>query len=129
MIKNKKQLKEAVKNNYKNITIKRIYTVNDNDKKNLHKSFKIKKIQSNAFMLDNNNWVYYDNIEVKDNTYYYYYYILENYAYLDDILKTAKDKGIEIIKIDENDKINKNNNANYKFGYKYISMINKIIEE
>ena len=42
--------------------------------------------------------------------------------------KQAKIKNIELIKIEDNDKINQNRLSNYKYIYKYIAIINEIME-
>ena len=131
MINNKNQLKNKLKENKNNITIKRVYNIDKNNKVQEGEVATVEKVQSNAFTvkyncLDREAWIYYDNIEVKDNKIIYYDYIPDYKQ--EEAEKQAKIKNIELIKIDDSDKINQNRLSNYKYVYKYISIINEIME-
>lgn len=129
MIENKNQLKKQLKENKNNIIITRIYNFDKNNKIKEGEQATIENVQSNAFTIKYNSldracWVYYDNIEVKDNKIIYYSYIPDYQK--EKAEEAAKEKNIELIKIDENDKINKNRLSNYNYIYKYIEMINEL---
>lgn len=131
MISNKNQFKNALKTNKDNIKIKRIYNFDKDNKIPEGSIADIIKVQSNAIVVDYKNinkqpWIYFDNVEIKDNKMIYYQYITEDKEEI--AFENAKRLGIDIIKLDskEYEKMNKNNNYNYK--YKYIYMINEIIE-
>lgn len=131
MINNKNQLKNKLKENKNNITIKRVYNIDKNNKVQEGEVATVEKVQSNAFTikyncLEREAWIYYDNIEVKDNKIIYYDYIPDYKQ--EEAEKAAKEKNIELIKIDDSDKINQNRLSNYKYIYKYISIINEIME-
>ena len=132
MITNKNQLKNKLKENKNNITIKRIYNLEKNNKIPEGSTATIEKVQSNAFTvkyncLDREAWIYYDNIEVKDNKIIYYCYVTD---YLKETAeKEARSKNIELIPVDPDDKINKNRCSNYNYIYKYVYIINEIIEK
>lgn len=131
MISNKNQFKKALKNNYNNIKIKRMYNFDKENKIPEGSIADIIKVQSNAIVvnyrdLNKQPWIYFDNVEIKDNKMIYYTYIPEDKE--DTAFENAKALNVEIIKLNdaEYQKINKNNNYNYR--YKYICMINEIIE-
>lgn len=129
MIENKNQLKKVLKENKNKIKIKRIYNLDKNNKIPEGSTATIEKVQSNAFtvkydILDRECWIYFDNIEVKDNKIYYYGYIPDYQK--EKAEEEAKKLNIELIKIDPDDKINKNRCSNYNYIYKYIEMVNKI---
>lgn len=137
MIKNKNQFKIALKNgNIKRV--KRIYNM-DNDNKIKEGSIGvITHIQSNAYTvkwdcLEKDAWTWFDTIEVVDNKIIYYDYIPSYYKNIDEIKeKLLHYKYSELIKISDNDKINndfKSGLHNWKYAYKYIVMINEIVEE
>lgn len=131
MINNKNQLKNKLKENKNNITIKRVYNIDKNNKVQEGEVATVEKVQSNAFTikyncLEREAWIYYDNIEVKDNKIIYYDYIPDYKQ--EEAEKQAKIKNIELIKIEDNDKINQNRLSNYKYIYKYIAIINEIME-
>lgn len=136
MIKNKNQFKIALKNgNIKKV--KRIYNM-DNDNKIKEGSIGvITHVQSNAYTakwecLDRDAWTWFDNIEVVDNKIIYYNYI-PDYKNIDEIKeKLSHYKYSDLISVNDNDKINDNYNkgySNWKYAYKYIVIINEIIEE
>lgn len=131
MITNKNQFKNALKTNKDNIKIKRIYNFDKKNKIPEGSIADIVKVQSNAIVvnyrdLNKQPWIYFDNVEIKENKMIYYTYIPENKE--DIAFKNAKTLNVEIIKLDDNEykKINKSSNYNYR--YKYICMINEIIE-
>lgn len=131
MINNKNQLKNKLKENKNNIIIKRVYNIDKNNKVQEGEIATVAKVQSNAFTikyncLEREAWIYYDNIEVKDNKIIYYDYIPDYKQ--EEAEKQAKIKNIELIKIDDSDKINQNRLSNYKYIYKYIYIINEIME-
>lgn len=131
MINNKNQFKNALKTNKDNIKIKRIYNFDKENKIPEGSLADIVKVQSNAIVvnyrdLNKQPWIYFDNVEIKDNKMIYYTYIPENKENI--AFENAKTLNVEIIKLGDNEyqKINKNSNYNYR--YKYICMINEIIE-
>lgn len=135
MITNKNQLKNKLQENKNNIIIKRIYNLDKNNKIPEGSTATIEKVQSNAFTikydcLDHEAWIYYDNIEIKDNKIYYYNYI-DNFD--DEKVKQAeteaKKRNIQLIPVKDDDKINKDRCSNYNYIYKYTVIINEIIEK
>ena len=131
MINNKNQLKKALKENKNKIFITRLYNFDDNNKIKVGDNATIEKVQSNAFTVkydayDKEAWIYYDNIDVKDNKIIYYDYIPEHKK--EEAEKLAKIKNIELLPVADDDKINNNKYSNYKYCYKYVIMINKIVE-
>ena len=131
MINNKNQFEKALKNNHNNIKIKRIYNFDKDNKIPQGSIADIIKVQSNAIVvnykeINKQPWIYFDNVEIKDNKMIYYQYIPENKEEI--AFENAKRLGIDIIKLDskEYEKMNKNNNYNYN--YKHVYMINEIIE-
>ncbi len=138
MINNKNQLKNKLKENKNNIIIKRIYNLDKNNKIAEGEEATVEKVQSNAFTvkyksLDREAWIYYDNIEIKDNKIYYYSYIDNfNAEKVEQAKEEAKKRNIELIPVKDDDKINDSYNKgynNYKYIYKYIIIINEIIEK
>ena len=135
MINNKNQLKNKLKENKNNIIIKRIYNLDKTNKIPEGETATVEKVQSNAFTiryksLDREVWIYYDNIEIKDNKIYYYSYIDDfNTEKVKQAEEEAKKRNIELIPVNTDDKINKNLQSNYKYIYKYIVIINEIIEK
>lgn len=132
MIKNKNQLKNRIKENKESIKIKRIYNIAKNNKISEGSIASIEKVQTNAFTIKYDNiakdvWIYYDNIDVEDNKIIYYGYIADYNKEAAE--KEAAEKHITLINVNPEDKINKNNYSNYKYVYKYITIINEIIEE
>lgn len=135
MIKNKNQFKIALKNG-RIKAIKRIYNM-DNDNKIKEGSVGvITHIQSNAYTvkwdcLEKDTWTWFDGIDVVNNCIIYYTYV-PDYTNIDEIKEMLSNtKYYELIKISDNDKINNNfkkNLHNWKYVYKYIIMINEIIE-
>lgn len=131
MISNKNQFKNALKTNKDNIKIKRIYNFDKENKIPEGSIADIIKVQSNAIVVNYRDinkqpWIYFDNVEIKDNKMIYYQYIPEDKEKI--AFENAKELNVEIIKLDDNEyqKINKNSNYNYR--YKYIHIINEIIE-
>ena len=131
MISNKNQFKKALKDNYNNIKIKRIYNFDKENKIPEESIADIIKVQSNAIRdnyraINKQPWIHFDNVEIKDNKMIYYQYIPEDKEEI--AFENAKTLNVEIIKLDDNEyqKINKNSNYNYR--YKYIYIINEIIE-
>lgn len=135
MIKNKNQFKIALKNgNVK--AIKRVYNVNNNNKIKEGNVGVVTYVQSNAYRLkwdclDSETWTYFDNIDVVDNKIIYYDYI-PDYKNIEEIKKLLSTRKYnELFEVSDNDKINdsyKNGYSNWKYTYKYIAMINEIIE-
>lgn len=131
MISNKNQFKNALKTNKDNIKIKRIYNF---DKSNIIPEGSVAdivKVQSNGIVINYKDinkqpWIYFDKVEIKDNEIIYYQYITQDEERL--AFKNAKNLGIDLIKLDnkEYEKMNKGNN--YTYTYKFIFMINKIME-
>lgn len=135
MITNKNQLKNKLKENKNNIIIKRLYNFEKDNKIPEGETGTIDTVQSNAFTikyncLDRAAWVYYDNIEIKDNKIIYYQYIDDfNIEKAENIKKQLESEGVEILPVSSDDKINKNRCSNYSYIYKYIYIINEIIEK
>lgn len=135
MIKNKNQFKIALKNG-RIKGIKRIYNM-DNDNKVKEGSIGIiTHIQSNEYRvkwdcLEKDSCTWFDSIEVVNNKIIYYGYIPE-YKNIDEIKeKLSHYKYSDLINVSDNDKVNsnyKNGYSNWKYAYKYIAMINEIIE-
>lgn len=131
MISNKNQFKNALKTNKDNIKIKRIYNFDKENKIPEGSLADIIRVQSNAIVVNYRDInkqprIYFDNVEIKDNKMIYYTYIPEDKE--DTAFENAKTLNVEIIKLDdiEYQKINKN--SNYNCRYKYIYIINEIIE-
>lgn len=135
MIKNKNQFKIALKNG-RIKAIKRIYNIDNYNKIKEGSVGVITHVQSNAYTvkwdcLEKDTWTWFDDIEVVDNKIIYYQYI-PNYANIDEfkgMLSTYKYN--ELIEVSEDDKINNNFKKglnNWKYAYKYIAMINEIVE-
>lgn len=134
MINNKNQLKKALKENKNKIIIKRLYNFDDNNKIKVGDTATIEKVQSNAFTIkydayDKEAWIYYDNIEVKDNKIIYYNYIDDfDEKRTAEKVEQLKKENVDIIPVETTDKINQNRYSNFKYVYKYIYIINKIVE-
>lgn len=131
MINNKNQLKKILKENKNKIFITRLYNFDESNKIKVGDIATIEKVQTNAFTIkyqayEKEAWIYYDNIEVSDNKIIYYNYIPEHRK--EDAEKIAKEKNINLLPVADNDKINNDKYCNYKYCYKYIIMINKIVE-
>lgn len=135
MIKNKNQFKIALKNgNVKNI--KRIYNFDSDNKIKEGSVGIITHIQSNAYTvkwncLEKDTWTWFDNIDIVNNCIIYYQYVPDYYNINDVKEKLSTYKHNELIEVSEDDKINNNFKKglnNWKYVYKYIAMINEIIE-
>lgn len=134
MIQNKNQLKKALKENKEGILIKRIYNLDTTNKINVGDVGYIAQVQSNAFTIKYENydracWVYYDDdmIEVKNGKIYYYNFVSKNEK--DRAIESAEKQGIELIEVLETDRVNRNRmHMDNKFIYKFVVMINEIIE-
>ena len=138
MIANKNQLKNKLKENKDSIIIKRLYNYEKDNKIPVGSIGTIEKVQSNAFTikydcLDRDCWVYYEaygNIEIKDNKIIYYQFIDDfNLEKTNNIKKQLESEGIEVLPVSLDDKINKNRCSNYNYIYKYVVIINEIIEK
>jgi ribose 5-phosphate isomerase RpiB len=135
MIINKNQLKNKLKENKNNIIIKRLYNFEKDNKIPEESTATIEKVQSNAFTvkyncLDREIWIRYDNIEIKDNKIIYYQYIDDfNIEKAENIKSMLESQGIQVFNVSIDDKINKNRMSNYNYIYKYIYIINEIIEK
>lgn len=131
MINNKNQFKKALKDNYNNIKIKRIYNFDKENKIPEGSIADIIKVQSNAIRINYRDinkqpCIYFDNVEIKDNKMIYYTYIPEDKEGI--AFENAKELNVEIIKLDDNEYQKINKNSNYNCRYKYIYIINEIIE-
>lgn len=131
MINNKNQFKKALKDNYNNIKIKRIYNFDKENKIPEGSIADIIKVQSNAIRINYRDinkqpWIRFDNVEIKDNKMIYYTYIPEDKEEI--AFENAKELNVEIIKLDDNEYQKINKNSNYNCRYKYIYIINEIIE-
>lgn len=135
MINNKNQLFKVLKENKNKIQIKRIYNFDNDNKIPVGTIGTIEHVQSNAFtikypVLERVCWIYptEHNIEIKDNKMIYYNYISEGHE--QEAEKIAIEKNIELIKIDKDDKINKDymKTRNFLYIYKFIHIINEIME-
>ena len=129
MIENKNQLKNQLKENKNKVIITRFYNIDKNNKIKEGEKGKIERVQTNAFTikydsLDREVWIYHDNIDVKDNKIIYYNYIPDYQK--EKAEEEAKTKNVDLLPIPEDDKINKDRYSNYKYIYKYITIINKI---
>ena len=135
MITNKNQLKNKLQENKNNIIIKRLFNFEKDNKIPEGSTATIEKVQSNAFTvkydcLDREVWIYYDNIEIKDNKIFYYQYIDDfNLEKTNNIKKQLESEGIDVLDVSLDDKINKNRCSNYNYIYKYVVIINEIIEK
>ena len=135
MIKNKNQFKIALKNgNIK--SIKRIYNFDSNNKIKEGSVGVITHVQSNAYTvkwdcLEKDTWAYFDSIDVVDNKIIYYNYV-PDYNDIEKIKeKLSIHKYSDLISVSDDDKINndfKRGLRGWKYVYKYIAMINEIIE-
>lgn len=135
MIKNKNQFKIALKNG-RIKAIKRIYNIDNYNKITEGSVGVITHVQSNAYTvkwdcLEKDTWTWFDNIDVVNNCIIYYQYV-PDYRNIDEIKeKLSTYKYNELIEVSEDDKINNNFKKglnNWKYAYKYIAMINEIIE-
>lgn len=126
MIKNKNQFIKAIKENKENISIKRVYNLNESNKIAVGTIRGIDLVQSNAIKLDDGCWMYFDSVEIKDTKIIYYDYIPENRK--EEAEEIAKNRNIILETINLDDKINNNKYSNNIYVYKYITMINEIIE-
>lgn len=134
MINNKNQFKNKLKENKDNIIIKREYNLEELNKIPVGTVGTIEKVQSNAVLISFENgcrpWMYFDNVDIIDNKIIYYNYIDDfDKEKAEEKKRLLESKGVEVIEITPDDKINKNNCANYKYIYKYIYIINEIIEK
>ena len=125
MINNKNQLKKALKENKNNIKIKRIYNLEKNNKIAEGTIAEVEHVQSNAFTIKYKEyekacWIYFDNIEVKENKIFYYQFI--------PLEKVEHFKNFDLIELTEaeKEKANKYNNWNYTYKIPYI--VNEILE-
>lgn len=131
MINNKNQLKKALKENKNNIKIKRIYNLEKINKIAEGTLAEVEHVQSNAFTIKYKEyekpcWIYFDNIEVKENKIFYFQYIpLEKVEHFKTIAE-AEDLNIIELSQEEKTKLNKGNNWNYTYKIPYI--INEILE-
>lgn len=135
MIKNKNQFKIALKNG-RIKAIKRIYNFDSGNKIKEGAIGIVSKVQSNAYTvkwdcLEKDTWTWFDYIEVVDNKIIYYDYISEH-ENIDEIKeKLSTHKYSDLIGVSDNDKVNNNFKSglrNWKYAYKYIIMINEIVE-
>lgn len=135
MITNKNQLKNKLQENKNSIIIKRLYNFEKDNKIPEGSTATIERVQSNAFTvkydcLDREIWIRYDNIEIKDNKIIYYQYIDDfNTERTEREKQDLENKGIEVLSVSLDDKINKNRMSNYNYIYKYVYIINEIIEK
>ena len=135
MINNKNQFKNKLKENKNNIIIKRVYNFDKNNKILEGSTATIEKVQSNAFTirydcLENPAWIYFDNIEIKDNKIIYYNYIDDfDEKRTAEKVEQLKKENVDIIPVELTDKINQNSYSNFKYIYKYAYIINEIIEK
>jgi hypothetical protein len=131
MINNKNQLKKALKENKNNIKIKRIYNLEKNNKINVGDIAEVEHVQSNAFTIkyekyDKPAWIYFDNIEVKENKIFYFQFIpLEK---VEQFKAIAESENINIIELSEEEKEKANKYSNYNYTYKIPYIINEILE-
>lgn len=134
MINNKNQLKKALKENKNNIKIKRIYNLEKNNKIAEGTIAEVEHVQSNAFTIKYKEyekacWIYFDNIEVSDNKIIYYNYIDDfDEKRTAEKVEQLKKENIDIIPVESTDKINQNRFSNFNYIYKYVYIINEIIE-
>lgn len=131
MINNKNQLKKALKENKNNIKIKRIYNLEKNNKINVGDIAEVEHVQSNAFTIKFKNydkpaWVYYENIEIKENKIFYFQFIpLEK---VEQFKTIAESENINIIELSQEEKEKANKYSNYNYTYKIPYIINEILE-
>lgn len=138
MINNKNQLIKKLKENKENIKIKRIYNFDNNNKIPVGTVGDIETVQTNAFsikypVLDRACWLYLSggmskSFEIKDNKIIYYQFISEGHE--KEAEQLAIDKNINLIKVEKNDKINDDymKTRNFLYTYKFITIINEILE-
>lgn len=127
MISNKNQFKK----NINNVKLKRIYNFDSDNKIPVGSVGEITHVQTNACRvkydsLDKELWIHYDNIEIKDNKMYYYSYIDESRR--DDAIIRAQELDVNLIPVSDDDKINNSKYSNYKYVFKYVIIVNEIIE-
>lgn len=127
MILNKNQFKK----NINNVKLKRIYNFDKDNKIPVGSVGEIVHVQTNACRvkydcLDKELWIHYDNIEIKDNRMYYYSYVDESRR--DDAIIRAQELDIQLLPVSDDDKMNNNRYSNYKYVFKYVIIINEIIE-
>ena len=131
MINNKNQLKKALKENKNNIKIKRIYNLEKNNKISVGDIAEVEHVQSNAFTIkyekyEKSAWIYFDNIEVKENKIFYFQFIpLEK---VEQFKAIAESENINIIELSEEEKEKANKYSNYNYTYKIPYIINEILE-
>lgn len=132
MINNKNQFKNALKNGTIK-GIKRIYNFDNYNKIPIGTEGTIEKIQTNAFTIKYNIhvpacWIYYDDIEIKNNNILYFSYVPEHR--LEEAKEIIKNKGldIELIPLEEKEKEKVNKGSNQNYTHKYIIIKNEIIE-
>lgn len=135
MINNKSQLIKRIKENRESIKIKRIYNFDNNNKIQVGEIGTIEHVQSNAFTIKYPNyekacWLYLnvDGIEIKDNKIIYYQFISEGHE--KEAEQLAMQKNINLIKIEKDDKINKDymKTRNFLYVYKFAYIVNEILE-
>jgi hypothetical protein len=131
MTNNKNQLKKALKENKNNIRIKRIYNLDKNNKIAEGTLAEVEHVQSNAFTIKYKEyekpcWIYFDNIEVKENKIFYFQYIplekVEQYKAI------TESENINIIELSQEEKEKANKYSNYNYTYKIPYIINEILE-
>jgi hypothetical protein len=126
-IENKSQLKA----NIDNITLKRTFNFNTDNKVKVGSIGKVVYKQTNAFKvkyntLENALCVYYDSIEVKDNKMLYYAYITDYDTERVDFESKIKKNNIELIELTDKEKEKMNKENNYNYVYKYVVIINEL---
>lgn len=138
MINNKSQLIKKIKENKESIKIKRIYNFDNNNKIPVGTVGNIETVQSNAFSikypcLEKACWLYLNGgmaagIEIKDNKIIYYQFISEGHE--TEAEQIAMQKNIDLIRITKDDKINEDymKTRNFLYTYKFIYIINEIVE-
>lgn len=136
MINNKSQLIKRIKENKESIKIKRMYNFDNNNKIPVGTIGNIETVQTNAFSikypcLEKACWLYLNgniDIEIKDNKIIYYQFISEGHE--KEAEQIAIQKNIDLIKIEKDDKINKDymKTRNFLYVYKFVCIINEIME-
>lgn len=135
MIKNKNQFIKALKEDKNKIKIKRIYNLLKNNKIPEGATATIKKVNSSSIILNydiiptKNIYVYFDNIEVKENKIYYYCLLEKNR--LEEAKKIIKEDfngQVKLFELSEKEKQKYNKYTNAEYTHKYINIINEIIE-
>lgn len=138
MINNKNQLIKKLKENKENIKIKRIYNFDNNNKIPVGTVGDIETVQTNAFsikypVLDRACWLYLNggmskSFEIKDNKIIYYQFISEGHE--KEAEQLARNKNINLIKVEKNDKINDDymKTRNFLYTYKFMVIVNEILE-